>query len=184
LNVRSVVVVHRLAMVAEGIAAALSEFAGIASVGMATSVEEGERLGRRADAVAMDLYVAGAEAAAGRLRQAGVRVVIIGEPSQDDEGVRVSPGAPLGALALALVPQALSAPVGRLTDRERDVLALVAQGLAGKQVARQLGISPKTVELHKTRIFTKLGVPNQTAAVRVALNRGIGGSSRWISASI
>jgi DNA-binding NarL/FixJ family response regulator len=45
------------------------------------------------------------------------------------------------------------------------VLVLVAKGLAAKQVARQLGISHKTVERHKTRIFSKLGVPNAVAAV-------------------
>jgi DNA-binding NarL/FixJ family response regulator len=44
----------------------------------------------------------------------------------------------------------------------------VSRGLAGKQVARHLGISPKTVERHKTRIFAKLGVANQAAAVRAA----------------
>ena len=48
--------------------------------------------------------------------------------------------------------------------REQEILRLVARGRSGKQVARQLGISPKTVERHKTRIFAKLGVPNQAAA--------------------
>jgi DNA-binding CsgD family transcriptional regulator len=57
---------------------------------------------------------------------------------------------------------------GRLTAREEQILRLVSRGLAGKQVARQLGISPKTVERHKTRIFAKLGVANQAAAVNVA----------------
>jgi protein AroM len=64
-----------------------------------------------------------------------------------------------------------------LTPRERDVLSLVARGFAGKQVARHLGISPKTVEQHKTRIFSKLGVPNQAAAVSVAM--GAGRSESW-----
>jgi DNA-binding CsgD family transcriptional regulator len=43
----------------------------------------------------------------------------------------------------------------------------------GKQVARHLGISPKTVEQHKTRIFAKLGVPNQAAAVRMVVAAGL-----------
>jgi DNA-binding CsgD family transcriptional regulator len=47
-------------------------------------------------------------------------------------------------------------------------MRLVSRGLVGKQIARQLGISPKTVERHKTRIFAKLGVANQAAAVNVA----------------
>jgi DNA-binding CsgD family transcriptional regulator len=45
-----------------------------------------------------------------------------------------------------------------------EILSLIARGLSGKQVARHLGISRKTIEHHKTRIFAKLGVPNQTAA--------------------
>ena len=52
--------------------------------------------------------------------------------------------------------------------RERQILSLVTDGLAGKQVARVLGISPKTVERHKTRIYSKLGVPNQAAAAGLA----------------
>jgi DNA-binding NarL/FixJ family response regulator len=181
---QTVVVIHRLPMMAEGLAAALGGYPGIAAVGVATSAEEGERLGARADAVALDQHVPGAALAAQRLRRQGVRVVMIGEPDPDDEGIRVSPRGPVSALAAALVPHAPQALRRPLTERERDVLALVAQGLAAKQVARQLGISPKTVELHKTRIFSKLGVPNQAAAVCVAMGRGLGGSRRWISANI
>jgi DNA-binding NarL/FixJ family response regulator len=66
-----------------------------------------------------------------------------------------------------------------LTERQREILALVAQGLAGKQVARHLGISPKTVERHKTRIFARLGVPNQTAAVSLALTGELERSRSW-----
>jgi two-component system nitrate/nitrite response regulator NarL len=56
-----------------------------------------------------------------------------------------------------------------LTDRERDVLGAVADGLSTKAVAHHLGISVKTVESHKTRIFAKLGVRSQAEAVAVAL---------------
>jgi len=56
-----------------------------------------------------------------------------------------------------------------LTGRERDVLGAVADGLSTKAVAHHLGISVKTVESHKTRIFAKLGVRSQAEAVAVAL---------------
>jgi DNA-binding CsgD family transcriptional regulator len=69
----------------------------------------------------------------------------------------------------------------RLTPRERQVLSLVARGLAAKQVARQLSISPKTVERHKTRIFAKLNVPNQAAAVGAAMGLELGRSDTWTS---
>ena len=52
------------------------------------------------------------------------------------------------------------------------MLRLAAKGMAGKQIARALGISPKTVEQHKTRAFKRLGVPNQAPAVAVLTERG------------
>ena len=60
----------------------------------------------------------------------------------------------------------------------------MAEGFAAKQVARHLGISPKTVERHKTRIYAKLGAPNQAAAVHLAFADGGGGSNAWASTSI
>jgi FixJ family two-component response regulator len=56
-----------------------------------------------------------------------------------------------------------------LTPRERDVLEEAAKGLHAKEIAASLGISPRTVEVHKTRIMEKLGVRNVTELVRFAL---------------
>lgn len=174
-------IAHRETMVAEGIAAALTQFADIVPVAVATSVADGERWSERADAVAIDAHLPGAEKAARRLQAKGVRVVLLGEGVGEDDGVRVSMRAPVASLASALVPGVVGRPssMARLTSREQQILALVAQGLAAKQVARQLGISPKTVERHKTKIFAKLGVPNQTAAVSLALANGLGRSNGW-----
>jgi DNA-binding NarL/FixJ family response regulator len=72
----------------------------------------------------------------------------------------------------------------KLTGRERQILSLVAEGLAGKQVARVLGISPKTVERHKTRIYSKLGVPNQAAAAGLAVRHLENGDSGWNQSSM
>lgn len=57
----------------------------------------------------------------------------------------------------------------RLTPRERDVLELAAQGLHAKEIAARLAISPRTVEVHKTRIMDKLQVRNLAELVRFAL---------------
>ncbi len=57
----------------------------------------------------------------------------------------------------------------RLTAREREVLERAAQGLHAKEIASALGISPRTVEVHKTRIMDKLGVRNVAELVRFAL---------------
>ena len=180
---RVVVVAHRERMVAEGIAAALAACPGILPIAAVTAAEAA-RHGVRADAVAIDQFLTGAVEAAASLRNKGVRVVFVGEDTAGgDEGARVSTRSPVSALAAALIPGYSRVPIKDgnparlLTPRERDVLSLVARGFAGKQVAQHLGISPKTVEQHKSRIFSKLGVPNQAAAVSVAM--GAGRSESW-----
>jgi RNA polymerase sigma factor (sigma-70 family) len=62
-----------------------------------------------------------------------------------------------------------SALLDTLTAREREVLEHAAQGLHAKEIAARLGISPRTVEVHKTRIMEKLGVRNIAELVRFAL---------------
>jgi DNA-binding NarL/FixJ family response regulator len=185
---RSVVIAHRAAMVAEGIAAALARYPSIVPIAVATNAADGERAGERADAIALDLYLDGVEATALRLQRKGVRVVFLGEDgSLSDEGeqVRVSTRSSVASLASALVPGAPERrPTRQLTKREREILSLVAQGMPGKQVARNLGISPKTVEQHKTRIYAKLGVRNQTAAVRAAFEGRLEGTYSWNPSTI
>jgi DNA-binding NarL/FixJ family response regulator len=61
----------------------------------------------------------------------------------------------------------------RLSQRERDVLRLTAEGYNGPEVARQLGISAKTIDTYKQRISEKLGITHRTEYVRLALELGI-----------
>jgi len=61
----------------------------------------------------------------------------------------------------------------RLTPRERDVLRLMARGRRTKEVARDLGISAKTVETHRSRIMLKLGIDNLAGLIRFAIRTGI-----------
>jgi DNA-binding CsgD family transcriptional regulator len=59
----------------------------------------------------------------------------------------------------ALAPRPRTAdPLEQLTDRERDVLALMAEALSKQAVGRRLFLSPKTVETHGGHIFDKLGL--------------------------
>ena len=186
---RGVVVAHREAMIAEGIAAALARYPHLVPLAAVTSARDVEGWSERTDAVAMDPYLNGAQEAATMLRKRGVRVVFLGG-SSEDEGLRVSTKMPVASLASALAPEALpdgrpnGRPTQRLTGRQQEILALVARGLPGKQVARHLGISPKTVEHHKARIFAKLGVANQTAAVSLAMSEALARSHPWIPSSI
>lgn len=63
-----------------------------------------------------------------------------------------------------------------LTPREREVLSLVAAGLANKQIARRLGISDRTVKAHLTSVFARLGVEDRTQAALWAQRHGLRGS--------
>jgi len=59
-----------------------------------------------------------------------------------------------------------------LTPRELDMLRAAARGLGNKQIAAELGVSPRTVQTHLTRVFGKLGVASRTEAVLEAMKRG------------
>jgi DNA-binding NarL/FixJ family response regulator len=61
-----------------------------------------------------------------------------------------------------------------MSEREREVLGLVASGLANKLIARKLGISEKTVKGHLTAIFHRLGVSDRTQAALWAQRHGLG----------
>jgi RNA polymerase sigma factor (sigma-70 family) len=75
--------------------------------------------------------------------------------------------------------QAIEEKLARLTARERQVLEEAAKGLHAKEIGAALGISARTVEVHKSRIMDKLGVRNIGELVRFALaaERQRGGSS-------
>jgi DNA-binding NarL/FixJ family response regulator len=69
-------------------------------------------------------------------------------------------------------------PARELSDRELEVLVLVAGGLANKQIARRLGISEKTVKTHLTNVFQRIGVTDRTQAALWAERHGLLGSKR------
>jgi DNA-binding NarL/FixJ family response regulator len=60
-----------------------------------------------------------------------------------------------------------------LTERELEVLQLVARGLSNKEVARAIGRTDETVKIHLKNVFAKLDVADRTEAVTVALTRGL-----------
>lgn len=64
-------------------------------------------------------------------------------------------------------------PYGTLTNREREVMHLVCEGLTTKEVARQLEIGVKTAENHRSRILDKLDLSNTAELVRYAARRGL-----------
>ena len=78
----------------------------------------------------------------------------------------ITPRGPSSVLPTRKVP---AYPTG-LTAREVEVLRLVAQGMTNEQMAKQLVISPRTVNTHLTSIFSKIGVSTRSAATRYALD--------------
>lgn len=71
---------------------------------------------------------------------------------------------------------AVRVPFPRLTDREREVLDLVAGGHDNVVIARRLGLSAKTVRNHVANVLTKLEVPDRSAAIVRARAEGLGGA--------
>jgi len=84
---------------------------------------------------------------------------------------------PLSERAIdAYVGRAKEATLDRyetLTDREREVLHLVAEGCTNAAIAARLSISPRTAETHRANMMRKLGLHTQTDLIRYALRRGI-----------
>jgi DNA-binding NarL/FixJ family response regulator len=64
-------------------------------------------------------------------------------------------------------------PIQSLTAREREILQCVAEGLSARQIARDLFISVRTVETHRTSIMRKLGVRKSSSLVRIAIRAGL-----------
>ncbi len=82
------------------------------------------------------------------------------------------------AVMQPLIRQAIAANpeeylVKELTEREMEVLELLADGLANKQIALELEISEHTVKFHVSSIYTKLGAANRTEAVRIGARLGL-----------
>ena len=99
---------------------------------------------------------------------------------QPDELVRAIRQVHQGESALhpkvaARLVQHTAQPAGfaDFTPRERDVLRLLAEGFANKEIARRLSLSEKTVKTHVSNILQKLGVADRTQAALLAVRRGL-----------
>ena len=77
------------------------------------------------------------------------------------------------AARVVLTSRSRPAPASVLSGREKEVLVLVAEGLANKQIARSLGIAERTVKAHLTSIFNQIGVTDRTSAALWAHRRGL-----------
>jgi DNA-binding NarL/FixJ family response regulator len=95
------------------------------------------------------------------------------------QGVRAAAlgGSPLDPRAARLLLEAHAAPdpLEGLSPREREVFALLLEGMPNKLIARQLGISEKTVKSHLTNVFRAIGVTDRVQAILWAERQGVRG---------
>jgi DNA-binding NarL/FixJ family response regulator len=125
-----------------------------------TSFSDRERILAALDAGAVGYLLKDAQPAE---LVAGVRAAAAGQ----------SPLAPKAATEVIRARGRAPAREECLTDRERDVLRLVAEGLPTKQIAHRLGISSKTVKAHLTNVFRQIGVTDRLQAALWAREHGV-----------
>ncbi|MED7761312.1 LuxR C-terminal-related transcriptional regulator [Escherichia coli] len=131
-------------------------------------------LGLEPDLQVVAEFGSGREALAG-LPGRGVQVCICDISMPDISGLELLSQLPKGMATImlsvhdspALVEQALNAGArGFLSKRERQVAEKLAQGMAVKEIAAELGLSPKTVHVHRANLMEKLGVSNDVELAR------------------
>jgi DNA-binding NarL/FixJ family response regulator len=97
---------------------------------------------------------------------AGIEAVMSGRPFYSEPVQRA-----LSDMVRSGVPQ--RRPEDLLTDRELEVLKLVAQGLSTKEIASQLDISTRTVETHRANLMRKLGLKSVALLTQLAIREGL-----------
>jgi DNA-binding CsgD family transcriptional regulator len=134
----------------------------------------GEQLGSRARLLAAaDAYHAMCEDRPHRPAHnpGGAASLLVAEVDAGRVG-RAEVDAVLAAAGQATRPPNVARPAG-LTEREVDVLRMIARGLSNKQVAAALGISPKTVGHHVEHLYAKAGVTTRAGATLFAMEHGL-----------
>jgi RNA polymerase sigma factor (sigma-70 family) len=93
------------------------------------------------------------------------------EPDQIIAAIERAAARLLSGDATDTAEDAFNAARQKLSDRERQVMDLMIKGLHNRHIAKELGISPRTVEVHKARVMEKLGARNLVDFVRLTDRR-------------
>jgi RNA polymerase sigma factor (sigma-70 family) len=135
-----------------------------------SGIELQSRVRERGSAIPFVIITAHGDVPAARAAFLGQAVDFIEKPFDDAQlrgAIETAFGLETERLGSAELRREDAAKLARLTVREREVLEHTVGGLHAKEVASLLGISPRTVEVHKMRIMEKLGVRNIAELVRL-----------------
>jgi DNA-binding NarL/FixJ family response regulator len=111
---------------------------------------------------------------AGRMSPAAARAAgASGFVSKDWEAHEVASAVRMVGMGMTMFPPKSNQPVGLLTDREREVLDLIAAGSTNREIAERLYLSPHTVKEHTSALYRKLQARNRAEAVQRAQRIGL-----------
>ena len=191
-----IVIVDDHPVVREGLAAALSKRGDFTIAGAFGSAEELLRARVDADVVLLDLELPGMSGV-DAVARVGKPVLVLTAYANDEQIDAVLRAGARGYLlkgaAVADIERAIRAVargetsidprvasrvsalarLPRLSPREREVLALIADGQSNKEIASRLGVTERTIKFHVTSIFNKLGAENRAQAVTIGHQRGL-----------
>lgn len=146
----------------------------------ATATQEILRRSPRTRVIACSMH-ADPKRVTGMFRAGVVGYVLKSDPPQElatalttvaDGGVFISPSVAKHVVSLAIGPNA-PGQKEQLTNREREVLQLIAEGASTKEIAARLYLSIKTVETHRKNIMDKLGIHSVAGLTKYALREGL-----------
>jgi DNA-binding NarL/FixJ family response regulator len=187
--VTRIVVVDDHPVVREGLVAALDGKNGIEVAAAFGSADEALIVRTPADVVVLDLELPGLGGVDAIPRFTAPVLVLTAYGTEEDleralaAGARgyLLKGAPLEQIERAIAavasgeqfvdPRIKRSELPRLSERERDVLSLVAAGDSNKEIAKKLRITERTAKFHVTSILNKLGADNRAGAVAIAAER-------------
>ncbi|WP_198353813.1 PAS domain S-box protein [Sphingomonas sp. MA1305] len=127
-------------------------------------------------AVALDEPEAGAEAAVAAMKAGAIDYVLCEKEEVLRETLATALAECHATTGSSSRDEAVNAQIGRLTPREREVLVGLIDGGTNKVIAQTLGISPRTVELHRAQVMSKLGAGSLTELGQIALAAGLSSS--------
>ncbi len=127
--------------------------------------------------IALDAPGAEIEAAVEAMKAGAVDYMILAEGPESRKALEDAVAGCLGAVRAMTRDESAEARLARLKSREREVLVGLVEGGTNKSIAKKLGISPRTVELHRAQVMHRLNATSLSELVQIALAAGVAPSA-------